>query len=113
MGQLTNLTVPSATGQLMTGRGLVMFANFAETTGAAAAACQLWDGVSTGGQLLMSCQLPEAQSKEIALGARALSYVNGLYYVKTSGTIAGNVAVRLCDSDAEWAEMLASLAAGS
>jgi hypothetical protein len=110
---LKNLTLPPTGGVLVVGRGVVTFFNIAETSGAAAAKVTLWDGEGTSGQVLANIVLLSATSKENAPGLSALPFEHGIYAQVVSGAVAGNIAVRLAESEAEWGALMKFVGASS
>ena len=76
-------------GVLATGAGRIVWLSLRETTGAAAAIVELYDGLSTTGILLASIELPQATSKEPTIQPKGLQFQNGLYCNVVSGTVKG------------------------
>lgn len=102
MGYHTNLPFAGVSAKLVSGRGSVTFINFSETTAAAAAAVDLWDGSDTGGVYLGQIRLVEGTCLVSAPGPGRLVFTRGIYVHVLTGTLVGNIGVRLLPSDAEW-----------
>lgn len=104
MADHVNLPFTGVSGRLTSGRGSVTLINFAETSAAAAAAVQLFDGQDTGGVPLPYIQIPSGTTQLCSIGRGQLTFTRGLYVNVVSGTVKGMVAALLIPSDAEWEE---------
>jgi hypothetical protein len=113
MGDHVNLPFSGASGKLVSGRGTVTWINVAETSGAAAAAVQLFDGSDTGGVPMGYFQLVEGTTLALSLGRGSLTFRRGLYVSVVSGTVKGGFAASLIPSDAEWAQLESQLDSGN
>lgn len=107
MGDHVVLPFTGATGLLVSGRGSVTFINFAETSGAAAAAVELYDGTTTGGVYLCRVQMAANGTQLAGLGRGQLTFRRGIYASVVTGTIKGSIAALLTPSDPEWAALQA------
>jgi hypothetical protein len=88
-------------GVLATGAGRIVWLSLRETTGAAAAVVELYDGLNTTGVLLASVEIAQATSKEPTIQPKGLRFYNGLYVNVVSGTAKGAAVVVL---DEDWEE---------
>lgn len=88
--QLIGVT-PVATGLLDNTAGRITFWSFTETTGAASAHVQLWDGSSAGGGLIADITLLAGQSTRDGFTPHALPYETGLFLTVVSGSINAQV----------------------
>jgi len=76
---------------LLSGRGVLKGWAFRETTGAAVATFNLWDGTANNGLLLSPLALASAGHESIWLGELGLSFTRGLFVEVTAGSIIGAV----------------------
>lgn len=107
--RLNVVTLPTASKAVVNGSGLVTFATVTETSGAASATVEFYDGHDTGGQFLGRQVIPQSTTVNLAAGGPMLVFRSGLYLNVVSGTFTGVVTVKLTDSDAEWAALVAAL----
>jgi hypothetical protein len=92
-------------GVLGAGGGRIVWLTLRETTGAAAATVELYDGQNTTGVLIASIELPQGTSKEPTIQPKGLQFQNGLYCNVVAGTVKG-AAVVVFDDDWEDYERL-------
>lgn len=71
------------------GRGVLKGWAFRETTGAAVATLNLWDGTNNAGLLLSPLGLASAGHESIWLGEQGVSYTRGLFIEVTAGSVIG------------------------
>lgn len=102
----TNITLPASSATLITGRGEITAYTIGENTAAAKATVRLFDGESTGGQLLAYLNLPSGTTAIGAVGPKALVFQHGVFFQLDSGAVTGVVSVRLRASEAEWRELI-------
>lgn len=110
MAEHVNLPFTGASGRLVSGRGSITVINFAETSGAAAAKLQLFDGQDANGVSLPYISLVASGTRLDGFARGQLTFSRGLYVNVISGTVSGMVAVELLPTDAEWAALEAVLA---
>lgn len=92
----SSISVPSTGSQVpYGGNGLVMGWSLLETTGAAAAVVELYDGQDAGGQLVAAISLSPGQSTRDWLGPSGIETDIGLFVRVVSGTVRGAVWVRM------------------
>lgn len=81
---------PLTTSQvLLSGRGVLKGWAFRETTGAAVATLNLWDGTSNAGLMVAPLGLASAGHESIWLGELGVSFTRGLFVEVTAGSIVG------------------------
>jgi hypothetical protein len=81
----------SATGQVVAGECLFVGFSFAETTSAASATVDVFDGSNTGGQKIIRVTLDPGQSRSDDLPRPGVHCEVGLFVNVVAGTIDGEV----------------------
>lgn len=95
------LTVPATGSQkVLGGPGLLMGWSFLESTGAAGATVEVWDGGDTTGQLVTAISLVAGESTRDWLAGDGILLQVGLFVNVISGSVRGALWVRLRDWDA-------------
>jgi hypothetical protein len=87
----------TTTSKLMGGPGLLMGWGLLETTGAAAATIEIWDGGDTTGQLIVPIALSSAQSTRDWNSPDGILFSRGLFLNVLAGSVRGVLWVRLRD----------------
>lgn len=81
---------PLTTSQIaVSGRGAVKGWAFRETTGAAVATFNLWDGTANNGLMIAPLALASAGHESIWLGELGVSFTRGLFIEVTAGSVVG------------------------
>lgn len=81
---------PLTTGAIIvSGRGVLKGWGFRETTGAAVATLNVWDGTANNGLLIAPLSLASAGHEAIWLGELGVSFTRGLFVEVTAGSIVG------------------------
>lgn len=83
------ITLPAVTGSLSGQAGTLRGWSVRETSGAAAARFRLFDGSSTGGQLICDVALAAGGSTVIWLGDEGVVLGAGLFYSLDAGALSG------------------------
>lgn len=88
-------TIPTAavavSGQMLNGAALIFGWSFRETTNAAIATVELYDGTSTGGALITSITLAINESTRDLMGGNGLEILTGIYLNVVAGSVKGAV----------------------
>lgn len=95
------LTAQTPSKILYNGSGTVTTISVRESTGAAAAAFELYDGSNTTGYPIFECSLTQGLAQTSSFGSYGLEFNGGLYFNLVSGTIVGGVTWVLAD---DWDE---------
>lgn len=77
--------------QLVNGGGVIVGWSFQESTNAAAATLELYDGTGTGGNLLSPITLVTNESTRDLIGGDGLQFRNGVFFHAVSGSVKGAV----------------------
>lgn len=107
--RVRSVTIPDASGGLITGSGYITYWSVRDTTGSSGSVFQLYDGNSTDSQLLVDVSTTAGQSTSEYVHRGHLIYQSSLYYNLASGTIEGAVTVHACDSAEELQRLIAAL----
>jgi hypothetical protein len=98
------ISLPAASGELLSGNGCVLAYAARESTGAAAAAFSLIDGSSDSGRLLLPVGLSASASSNGGFVHCAVPFRQSLWFNLDSGAVVGAVVVLLAhDCEAHWA----------
>lgn len=83
--------IPTLTTSLIvvSGRGVLKGWSLRETTGAAVAAVNIWDGTNNAGLILAAITLPSGGSEPVWLGELGLSFTRGLFVEVVAGSVRG------------------------
>lgn len=86
-----SIVVPTTTTGLIVVQGLGAVKGWAlkETTGAAPAVANLWDGTANNGLLIAPINLAANESTRDWFGELGVSFVRGLFVEVTSGSVSG------------------------
>lgn len=87
------ITTTTASGLLFAGTGLLVAANFIETTGTAAAIIDLLDGGDNNGPEFVPYALSAGQSARDQFAPWGFTIQRGLFLRVTSGSIRGSVQI--------------------
>lgn len=82
---------PFVSKQLDNSAGRIVAWSFRETSGAASATIELYDGSSPAGVLLATLTLTQAQSQQDWFGHHGIPYRGGLYLSVVAGTVKGQI----------------------
>jgi hypothetical protein len=74
---------------LLSGRGILKGWAFRETTGAAVATLNLWDGTANNGLMVAPLGLASAGHESIWLGELGVSFTRGLFLEVIAGSVVG------------------------
>lgn len=88
-----SLNFPATSQVIGAFSGCILWHASIETTGAATAEYQLWDGYNNQGPLLMDVGLSAGQSTRDYIHKHHLVFRVGLFYVPVSGSVRGTVSV--------------------
>lgn len=80
--------------QVASGRGRVIRTSFRETTGAAVATVELFDGNGTGGALAFTLQLAATASQQDRYTRGEFMFDGGLYFNLVAGAVEGVIVVQ-------------------
>ena len=107
--RVRSVTIPDASGGLITGSGYITYWSVRDTTASTGSVFQLYDGNSTDSQLLVDVSTTAGESTSEYIHRGHLIYQSSLYYNLASGTIEGAVTVHACDSAEELQRLIAAL----
>lgn len=92
----------TTTTKIVAGPARLMGWGIKETTGAATAACDVYDGSDATGQLAVPFTLLSNESVRDWLGPNGLLCVRGLFVNVTSGSVSGALWVEILPADAAY-----------
>lgn len=86
------LSVPEGASGVVVGRAVALYGwSLRETTGAAAAQLDVYDGLGDGGQLVATVALAAGGSDALALSGPGVTCLRGLFVQAVSGSVAGSL----------------------
>ncbi|HVD03182.1 MAG TPA: hypothetical protein VNF75_03480 [Candidatus Dormibacteraeota bacterium] len=95
-GPARPIPVPTTSSSEVLAGGRYVFYGFSlrETTGAAAATVDIYDGGGTGGTLVAALDLAQGASDQLWLGDNGVLMVQGIYLSVVAGSVRGAVYAR-------------------
>lgn len=89
------LNLPTASGQIYSGPGCMLFHETYETTGSSTAQYSFWDNTTNAGTRLLTVTLNAGQSTRDYIRKHYMPFYTGLYFHLDSGALNGSCSVLL------------------